>query len=110
MLDERQIRLRGWILVVLGCLLSAGMIALLILITPIILLPSPDRTNRFSGDTQDAIFIFSILYLVLVFGLASAVAGISQIRSGQRNWKIIYFMLVLALMLYVFAMVVRFMG
>ena len=106
--NKGQIRRRGWILVGLGSLLAASMAALLIVVTPIILLPSPDRTTRFSGDTQDALLIFSILYLVLVFGLASILAGILQIRSGHRSRNMTFVMVVFGLMLYGFGMVIYF--
>ena len=80
----------------------------MIIVTPIILLPSPDRAIRFSGDTQDALLIFSILYLVLVFGLASVLAGILQLRSGQRSRNMTFMIAVLALMLYGAGMVIHF--
>jgi len=86
-LPSTQNRIRGWILLVIGAVLSAGMAYLMVLIGGIMAHSNdPGATTRFNGTAGQAFGIFAILSLVLMFGLCAGIAGAFQILYGERNW------------------------
>ncbi len=102
------IRALGWILVVLGGLLSAGMAWLIFFIAnSMSLVGSSSSSTRFTGDAQDALLIFAILGAVLSLSLSFVVAGIWQIIYGRRNKLIIIGVFALAAVVYTLGMFIR---
>jgi hypothetical protein len=67
----------------------------------------PAATTRFSGGTQDLMFIVLIFGLVISVGLASVAGGIWQIIYGKPNRKIIVVVFVIAGILFVISRVVK---
>ena len=91
----------GWVLVVLGGLLTAFMSVLIVVITRIINnSDEPGTSARFTGDATAAGFIYAILGVVLALSITFVVAGIWQIRYGRRNKKLVFVALVLAALFY----------
>jgi cytochrome b len=71
---------------VIGTGLVAGMAYLIIVIARIIAQSDdPNATSRFTGTPMQALMVYAILGLVLVFGVVSVVAGAWQVRYGTRN-------------------------
>lgn len=92
-----RIKALGWMLMVIGAGLSAGMAYLLVLIGGIIR-HSGDAgaTTRFAGTPRDALMIYAVLGLVLAFGVVALVAGAWQARYGTRNPRLVKAVLVFA--------------
>ena len=91
----------GWVLVVLGGLLTAFMSGLIVLITRIIrTTDEPGAASRFTGDATAAGFIYAVLGVVLALSITFVLAGIWQIRYGRRNKKLVFVVLVLAALFY----------
>ena len=81
-----RVRALGWALMVIGTGLVAGMAYLIIVIARIIAQSDdPNATSRFTGTPMQALMVYAILGLVLVFGVVSVVAGAWQVRYGTRN-------------------------
>lgn len=103
-----QVRVFGWILAVLGTFLIVVMTVISVAVANLILQSdTPGSTSRFNGGTKEIVFIFGIFGLVSSFGLTSLVAGIWQIRYGRRNKKLVWVMLVLALVFLFAGSIVR---
>jgi hypothetical protein len=85
-----RIRALGWVLIVIGTGLVAGMAYLLVVIADIIRGSSdPGATSRFAGTPRDALMIYAILGLVLAFGAVSVVSGAWHVRYGTRNPRLV---------------------
>lgn len=106
-----RIRALGWVLMVIGALLSAGMAYLLVLIDGIIRnSDDPDATTRFTGTAADAAFAYGVMGLVLVFGLVAVTAGAWQVRNGTRNPRLVKVVLALAALFVAAGSVVRYLN
>ncbi len=70
----------------------------------------PGQTTRFSGGPEDVALIIAIFGLVISFGLASMAGGIWQIKYGKPNRKLMVGMLIVALILFVIARVIKYLG
>ena len=85
-----RIRALGWMLMVIGSGLVAGMAYLLVVIARIIRnSDDPGATTRFAGTPADALMIYAILGVVLAFGIVSVVSGAWQVRYGTRNPRLV---------------------
>jgi hypothetical protein len=60
--------------------------------------------TRFSGTATQASVILGIFGIVATFGVTATLYGLWQIRTGQRNKKVIYFVVGLAAVLWLIAM------
>jgi hypothetical protein len=96
------------LLVALGGLIAASMVALLIVVTPLILQTTPDATTRFTGGVQGGILVFSIFYTLLVFGLIAMGGGLIQVGYGKRSQGIGYLLRVVLLTLFILGMMMGF--
>jgi hypothetical protein len=67
----------------------------------------PGNTSRFTGGTEDVLFIAAIFGLVISFGLASVAGGAWQIWYGKPNRKVMVAMFVVAGLLWVIGSAVR---
>lgn len=85
-LTPRQIRRRGWILVVLGIFLSLSMGWIAVLVAGIMLHSNdPGVKTRFTGGPGMKAFTLGVFGVVIGFGLLSIVNGAWQVRYGKQN-------------------------
>ncbi|HLA94669.1 MAG TPA: hypothetical protein VK612_03025 [Pyrinomonadaceae bacterium] len=89
--SRTTIRVLGGILIVLGGMLIAGMSFLIVWAMNLIASSDkPGISARFNGTKSDMLFMFGVFGLVLVFGLASLVAGLWQLIFGRRNKLLVW--------------------
>ncbi|MFN2512987.1 MAG: hypothetical protein ABR568_16395 [Pyrinomonadaceae bacterium] len=76
----KKVRILGWLLVLLGCGLVIFMGGLGIILAGIIVgTGQPGNTTRFTGGTEDVLFIAAIFGLVISFGLATVAGGVADL-------------------------------
>jgi len=98
-------------MVVLGGFLVVFMSALTVVVGGIISRSGePGATTRFTGEPEDAAFIFGIFGLVIAIGLASVAGGAWQIKYGKPNKKIMIVIFGLAFVFLLIGMLVRWFG
>ena len=85
----KQVRTLGWVLVGLGMFLVIFMAGVSYVVGRIILKADPESTTRYTGDATGAIVIFSILGAVMLFGMVGLAAGVSQVRTGRINRRMV---------------------
>lgn len=61
----------------------------------------PGNGPRFTGTKAQMMMTFGVFAAVLLFGLASLVAGLWQVIFGRRNMVLVYFILGLGVVLFV---------
>jgi hypothetical protein len=109
--SAKKVRILGGLLIAIGTFLVVSMSILGLYLGSIISnSDDPGATTRFTGGTQDVMFIVAIFGLVIAFGLASIAGGIWQIVYGKPNRKVIVAVFVIAGILYVISRVVKSMG
>jgi magnesium-transporting ATPase (P-type) len=102
------VRALGWVLVVLGGLLSAFMAWLFVYFTRLIAhSDDPGATTRFTGTASDATFAYGVFGVVLALGLTFVLAGVWQIVYGRRNKKIVFVALALVAVFYALGLYAR---
>lgn len=87
--SRRWTRRYGWVLAVLGGLLTAGMAILLWKLSP--MLANPGVTygkTRFAGSFVQALVVWAVLGAVLAFGLTALGGGAWQVATGRRNLRV----------------------
>ena len=106
--SAKKVRILGGVLVVIGTFLVLFMTGLGIYLGTIISNSNePGATTRFTGGSQDVMFIAVIFGLVISFGLASIGGGIWQLIYGKPNRKIIVVVFVIAGILFVIGRAVK---
>jgi hypothetical protein len=81
-----RIRVLGWILIVIGTGLVVGMGYLIAVIYRIVQGSNdPAATTRFTGTPAQALMIYAVLGVVLLFGMVAVAGGAWQARYGTRN-------------------------
>jgi MFS family permease len=95
--SEKNIRVRGVILTVLGLFLSGFMSAIAFFVTAMLLEASknPKTGAKFNGDEHILIMIYLIFAGVIAMGVTITLAGIWQIIFGRRNMFLIWIFLAL---------------
>ena len=89
--SPQRVRTMGWVAVVLGVLLSVGMAALMVVVGGLF------RGPGFTGDASMVAFVYGVLGLILLLGIASAATGTWQVRRGTRNPRMAAAVLMLGL-------------
>lgn len=107
MLTPRAIKARGWIVLVLGLLLAAGMAVLTANLYPLLSQPGVESPagSRFAGSESDARMILTLFGAVAAFGAAAIVTGGYQAATGKRNMVLTLLMVALAIGLIIYAYV-----
>jgi hypothetical protein len=83
-MNPKQARVRGWVLVFLGTFLIVLMGGLSVIVARIIAgSKNPEATTRFTGHATDALYMYGVFSLVLMFGAVAVVSGVSEIRHGK---------------------------
>lgn len=85
MRTAREVRLLGFVQLVLGLFLFGFMGAITLYTAPIMLNPADDAQTSFTGTSAQAKFILILFGLVMAFGAASSLSGLWQLISGRRN-------------------------
>lgn len=95
-----QIKVLGWVLLLLGTFLVLFMGVITFVVAGIISRTgAPGSTTSFNGGPKEMLMIFGIFGLVLTFGLTSMVAGFWQVKYGRRNKRLVVVMLGIAVAL-----------
>ena len=103
-----QVKVLGWILLLLGTFLVLFMGAITFVVASIISRTGePGSTQSFNGGPKEILMIFGIFGLVLAFGFASMVAGFWQVRYGRRSKHLVKIMVGIAIALLVIAELVQ---
>ena len=106
--SARRLRAAGVLYLVLGLVLSSGVTYLMLLLGGIMRTSDdPTSTIRFSGGTSGAVLVFGILSFVLLIGVIAILMGAWQIRYGRRNLKLVRVVIVIFVIFFVGAMLVR---
>ena len=106
--SAKKVRILGGLLLLIGTVLVLFMTGLGIYLGSIISQSNdPGATTRFTGDSQDVMFIAAIFGLVISFGLASIIGGIWQIIYGKPNRKIMVVVFVIAGILFVIGRAIK---
>jgi hypothetical protein len=109
MQTARGIRRRGWLLIGIGGFLMAMMTATIAAGAYVIVQSNqPGATNRFEGGPVIAAFLFGVLGMVWIIGLASLENGIWLLRYGRRNRPLVKATLYICGALWLVALVVQF--
>ena len=100
--NESGNRARGWLLAVLGPLLSGAMAVISIYLWKIIRFPVPSGGSpRWTGSPEMTANTFWLFGTIFAFGLVCTAAGISMIRTGRKNTVFVVLILALfAVMIY----------
>lgn len=106
--SAKKVRILGGLLLVIGTILVLFMTGLGVYLGSIISnSDNPGATTRFTGGSQDVMFIVLIFGLVISFGLASIAGGIWQIIYGKPNRKVIVIVFVIAGILFVIGRAIK---
>jgi hypothetical protein len=83
---SRISRIRGWLLVVLGSCLSAGMALFAAFLAWTIANNDRPGGTHWTGTHDFTVQVFELLATVFVFGLVAVGGGIFQLRHGRPSW------------------------
>jgi hypothetical protein len=105
--SAKRLRVAGALYLAIGLLLSAAAAYLIVLIAGISRSGDPQAKTRFSGGGWEATLIFGALSFVLLLGVIGILMGVWQIRHGRRNPKLVRIVIVLYLIFWAGAMLIR---
>jgi hypothetical protein len=104
MRGTRNIRIRGWLLLVCGLFLVLFMGAITWNMLPMLLYPEQAiAAGRFTGTPDQARTFLSLFLMVILFGALGTVNATYMITTGRQNRWFVIVTLVLAAALYGFA-------
>ena len=90
-------------LVGLGTFLVVFMAGLSYVVGRIVTKADPESTTRYTGDATGVVIMFSIFGVILLFGLVGAAAGVSQIRTGRINRRMVAVVVAFGAAIFLFA-------
>jgi hypothetical protein len=94
--EAKSNRTRGWLLVVIGLILSIAMAGLSLFLWRTIHLPGQlGGTSRWTGSAEMTARTFQLFGTISVFALVCLTSGIFQIRTGRRNMTTVVVLLLL---------------
>ena len=96
--SSASLKARGWVLIVIGLLLSGGIGALTWFLNAFVHRPvPPGGSPRYTGSPQTLTDTFLLLGSLCAFGLVSLFMGVYQVRHGRKSRLLMFlFFLVLA--------------
>src|SRR5258707_11810633 len=93
-------RIRGWLLIVIGSLLSIGIGVIAAFLASTIAHNDEPGTAHWTGTHEFTIRVFELFAVVFVFGLVALVGGIFQLRRGRASKLAIVVMLILVAVMF----------
>jgi hypothetical protein len=104
MRGTRNIRIRGWILLLCGLFLVLFMGAIAWNLSPMLLYPERAiAEGSFTGTPEQARTFLNLFLLVILFGALGTANALYMISTGRQNRWFVIGTLVLAAILYAFA-------
>ena len=92
----RSNRTRGWLLIVIGPLLSVAMAGLSFYLWRTIHYPGQlGGTSRWTGSAEMTARTFQIFGAIFAFGIVCLATGIFQVKTGRRNVAFLVLLLLL---------------
>lgn len=88
-------RIRGWVLIVLGSLLSVGIAVIAAILASVIAQGDQTGASHWTGSHDFTVHVFELFAAVFVFGVVALGGGIFQVRRGRASWPAVILMLVL---------------
>jgi cell division protein FtsW (lipid II flippase) len=98
-LTQKLSRIRGWLLVVLGSLLSAGITVIAAILASTIHNDQPSGSH-WTGNHEFTVRVFELFAAVFVFGLVALAGGVFQLRRGRPSWPAMIVMLALVAVMF----------
>jgi len=92
-------RIRGWLLIVLGSLLSVG-IAVMATILALTIHNDQPQGSHWTGSHEFTVHVFELFAAVFVFGLVALAGGIFQLRRGRASWPAMIVLIALVLVMF----------
>ncbi|MFN0120709.1 MAG: hypothetical protein ACKV2V_09420 [Blastocatellia bacterium] len=96
---NKQVRVRGMLMMILGGGLAGGMMFLISVISNAMIPRQLGGAGSFTGTPRDAAFIYAILGAVLVFGVTGFVAGLGMVTNGRQNRALTVAVLLIGLLI-----------
>ena len=94
--EAKSNRTRGWLLIVLGLMLSLGMAGLSFCLWRTIHYPGHSGgTSHWTGSVEMTDRTFQLFGTIFTFGLVCLATGIFQVRTGRRNMIAVALLLLL---------------
>ena len=93
-------RIRGWLLIVLGSLLSVGIAVIAAILASTIHNDQP-KGSHWTGTHEFTVRVFELFAVVFLFGLVALAGGIFQLRRGRPSWPAMIVMLALVVVMFV---------
>ena len=88
--DRTTSKAIGWALVALGTFLIVLTGGLSFLVARIIAgSKNPEATTRFTGSMAEAAAMYGVFSLVFMFGSVAAIAGVTRIRTGRIDRRML---------------------
>jgi MFS family permease len=109
MRTARQVRRLGWVQVAMGLIITGMMLAITAFVAPLMLNAGAKSAtgSRFNGTPEQALLIFGLFGVLILFGMVAMLNGIWQIKFGRRNKWLLVVVLVLTGLLVVLCVIVR---
>ena len=92
---------RGWLLIVIGSLLSVAMALLTVFFGWTIASKESGPVTHWTGSHEMTRHVFELFVTIFVFGLVAVIAGVFQLRRGRVNQLAVVIMLILLGMIFV---------
>ena len=89
-----RVRVLGWVLVALGVMLLLMVGTISVIVTGVVIhTGEPGATSGFEGGPEVLLLMYALFGVLLVFGAACVASGVSQVRHGRPNRKLMFVVL-----------------
>jgi asparagine N-glycosylation enzyme membrane subunit Stt3 len=92
--------IRGWILIILGSLLTVGIAGIAAFLASTIAHHDAGNSTRWTGSHDFTVTVFELFAAIFVFGLAALGGGIFQLRRGRPSKLAMLGMLILVVVMF----------
>lgn len=88
--DRTTSKVMGWVLAALGTFLIVLLGGLSFLVARIIAASdNPEATTRFTGSIAEGAILYGVFSLVFMLGVVAAIAGVTRIRTGKIDRRML---------------------